>query len=240
MKKLMDYYNERQKKLYGQSIAIWVFLTAFLTWAERTIEDFLSNHSNSGMSSWLSSLFQSPNTQILMEAILKWLIALFAPTAIVTLIFYFRLKIVDTKSWKRKYPQYDISGEWQDTTTYVECLDHSGWSKITHKCESTVIFEQTCRCLKIIPSDGNGFMWKSIAVDWDNQDELNILYQVQYTGALRGNGYPKNRIGYEAMHIDRTGLTERQRPHIMRGRFQHCIDSDGKPMFSGDVVYERT
>ena len=222
--KLMEYYEEQQKKLFTWSIVVWILMTVFMAWLEVVLRVEISKLTSS---------------EIVKEA-LKILLALVTPTTIVWLTYSYILKIVDTKWWKRKYPQYDISGKWQDITTYEQALDSNGWKKIQIPPKpSTVIFEQTCRHLKILPSDGKGFSWGSIAIYWDNQEDLHILYQVRYKSVTQQQNYPERRIGYELMHIDRTELSEKQKPHKMRGQFWHCIAQDGKPMYLGDVVYER-
>jgi len=217
---LLEYYNKQQKKLFKCSIAAWAFLTLLMTW----LGDFLSA--------------RIPNA--FAQGVLEWVLALAAPTTIVVFFYFHILKLVDTKWWKQKYPEYDISGEWQDTTTYTKSLDGNGWEDIQVVGDSTVIFEQTCRQIKIPPSDGEGFVWQSILVDWDNRGELHILYEVRYKDPMQQKGHPESRTGYERMHIDRTGLSVKQRPHTMCGQFWHCIKSDGKPMRLGDVVYKRT
>ena len=245
MPKLLEYYNKWQSKLQKLSFTTWTLLTLIMTFLGgalgNEIPNALAKWASNTTSSWLSSLLNSPDIMVAAQGLLKWLLALAAPTAIVVSAYNRILNRIDTKSWKRKFPEYDIGGEWKDTTTYTKSLEGAkGWEETQIIGKSTVIFEQTCRQIKILPSDGTGFKWQSIVVDWDAKDELHILYDVEYRDNMQQNAYPASRTGYEKMHIDRTGLSAKQKPHKMSGQFWHCIQADGNPMYLGDVVYERT
>lgn len=47
-------------------------------------------------------------------------------------------KICYNYTWKKKYPQYNISGEWKGTTKYTKCLDSRGWN-IRINCRNRAI-----------------------------------------------------------------------------------------------------
>lgn len=79
----------------------------------------------------------------------------------------------------------------------------------------------------------------SILADWDERNNLNILYKAIYYDSLQEQGFPESRFGYEELHIDKHGLTTGQKPRKIIGKFWHCLSRDGKPVFMGDVVYER-
>ena len=245
MPELLKYYKEQETKYLALSIPAWIILTLLFIGIESLLSAgipvLLTNSAIPTKYSVLSSWLNNSNTQIFAEELVKWLLTFVTPAGIVTVSYFHILKVVDTKCWKRKYPEYDISGEWQDITTYTQCLDSDGWiDRYPEKTAvSTVIFDQTCRKIEILPSDGEGFAWQSIAVHWDYQKELHILYQVRYTNIMQQKGFPASRTGYERMHIDKTGLPRNQKPNIMRGQFWHCIALDGKPMYLGDVKYER-
>lgn len=241
MVKLQEYYEDQQSKLFRWSIAIWMLLTMIMTWAGGVFSIWMAD----GFAKWasspqVSSILGSEATRTFVQGIGRWLFALIAPTAIVFGLYRRSCRKADTKWWKKKYPEYDIDGEWLDTTTYTRSVTEYGWNTpAIGTSQSTVRFRQTCSKVEIQPSDGDGFMWQSIAMSWDEQDAIHILYQVTYTELLKKKGYPAGRVGYERMHVDRSGLAPKEKPSRMSGHFYHCVADDSKPMYLGDVVYER-
>lgn len=239
---LAEYYKKCESKLLTWSIASWALLTLFCNIIRNDLSDVITNclvklAANLSIK-WLSSILNWFASNLIQEIII-WLFAWVTPTSIILALYHFIGEYINTKYWKKKYPQYDISGEWRDTTQYSKSLDNDGWKDVVNESISTVQIEQSCKTIKVKPSDGIGFTWQSILVDWDNDGNLNILYTVEYKDKLQRQGYPERRYGYERMHIDTTGLSMNQKPQRMVGKFWHCISFDGMPIHMGDVTYER-
>ena len=194
------------------------------------------------MNGWASNKINivTQDNLVIFKLILDLLLDFIAPTAIVFFLYNIALKYVDEKGWKKKYPEFDISGSWKDTTYYTQYLDKNGLSSIDtkHSELSPVIIEQTCREVKIKDSVGKGFKWYSLLCDW-NGTNLDILYTVEYYASLQEKGYPEKRYGFESMCIDEKNQQSKERPRKMVGKFWHCCSADGKPVYMGDVMYER-
>jgi len=229
MKVLKDYYEKCKNEWFERSIVIWAFLTLFFIF----------------LNEWLSTsiivLVADPTVLWITKNVFVLLLGCVAPTAITITLYFSILDYINREQWKKKFPQYDVSGEWDDTTIYTESIGSQSMDRVTpnKSVSSPVHITQTCKTIKIDPSIGDDFEWHSITADWDDHGALNILYKVEYKGALRAIGYPANRFGYESMHIDKKGLDKKQKPHTMSGKFWHCLADDGKPMYMGDVTYKR-
>ncbi|MBQ4600352.1 MAG: hypothetical protein IJB17_01820 [Oscillospiraceae bacterium] len=235
MRELADYYNKWKGTAFKLCLGIWVVLIA--------IGYFLNSNAfylecKNLVVSHIAGFLK------LEEQFVGYFLTLFfdflAPTSITAGIYFFVLKYVNEKGWKKKYPQYDIDGEWSDTTTYSKRLDSNGWTELKDtKIPSPVIFKQTCKTIEVRSSIGEKFIWYSLLADWDDRGAIRIFYMVEYTAELQRQGYPESRRGYEQMTIDRSGLMPNQKPNKMVGKFWHCLASDGKPIFMGDVIYTR-
>ncbi len=235
MKELKDYYETWKRRMLILSLICWLILLIPFNCINENISNVLAN--------WIANpnipcIFMKNETII--QQILNLLLGYAAPTSITIGLYYLILNYIDTKRWKKKFPQYDVDGEWSDVTTYTKQLDGSGWkSEKESNVPSPVRIKQTCQKIEVMASIGEDFKWHSLLADWDYANKLNILYKVEYYGNLQEKGYPECRIGYESMDIYTTDLKGKQRPRKMVGQFWHCLSSDGKPMFMGDVVYKR-
>ncbi len=183
------------------------------------------------------------------------LIGFLLPALLSWTVYFKRLEYHDREGWKKHFPQFDISGEWQDQTVYTNMIDNNQWvstDKMAEKLKekgwssenlpaipSSVIIMQTCRKIKIDVSNGAGFTWRSLSAEWSD-DSLKILYEVTYNEVLRNKGYPQQRYGYEKMHIDKNGLTQKDKPKKMTEQFWHCIAGDSKAIFMGDIKHPIT
>jgi hypothetical protein len=157
------------------------------------------------------------------------------PPSIVFLGYRFLLDHINKECWKKKYPQYNVSGEWEGTTTYTGKFDEK-FTHVQYVKKSIVNIVQTCESIKIEPSIGKDFECHSIAAEWGDDKSLNILYKVEYKENSRSKGYSERRSGYESMHIEKSDFKEALK---MSGKFWHCVADDKKPMYMGDVIYKR-
>lgn len=233
MKELKDYYENWKKKLLLYYVPVWIVLV------------FVCYQINQLSANILLSLADNPKiTWISIDNIdfIEYFVSLFvehvAPTSGAVALYFYTLKYINEKGWKKKFPIYDISGIWNDTTTYTNKIDDKGWMRLSGKSvPSPVIIEQTCNKVEIVSSVGNDFKWYSLLADCDYNNTLRIFYTVEYYSKLQKDGYPERRMGYECMDIIEYGSDNK--PCKMVGKFWHCISDDGKPTFMGDVVYER-
>lgn len=234
MQKLREYYEKQEKRLRVVAILSWFLLTFLFKELNDFVADFLNNYVQGEIE--MLNLVRIAYVQLFFEI----LIDLVAPASIVIVAYNCMLKYVDEKGWKKRFPQYDISGEWNDITTYSQFMDKSGLSDVDKdkKVKSPVSIEQTCHKITITTSVGSDFKWYSILCDWNNGN-LDILYAVEYFYTLQQQGYPAKRYGYERMSIDMKERCTKQRPNKMVGQFWHCCSADGKPVYMGDVIYER-
>lgn len=229
---LMEYYNAQKDRMLNSTISIYLILSIVFFLVNSTITVFLENLSAN------NNVFLINNMQLI-SLLISVVLDFIAPTAIIIPIyrkldFYF-----DHIGWKKKYPHLDLSGEWVDTTEYTKCINNSSWKEANiTSVPSTVHIEQTCHSISIKPSSGDGFIWKSLTANL-NDNTLDILYNVQYNHHLQTKGYPEQRTGYEQMKIILDGLNQKERPKKMVGKFWHCIQDDNKPIYMGDVIYER-
>lgn len=234
MPELIEYYETWKRHLLIISIVCFLILTLIFISLESLLKVLITALVSDTIIAWMNG----ENKQFI-KTIVSLLFSYAAP-ATITCLFYFKaLDYIDKKRWKKKYPQYDISGVWSDHTTYAKCLSAFGWKDSNEKTiPSPVVIRQTCHEIQIKPSAGSDFKWESLSANFIN-NELNILYRVDYNVHLRREGYPEYRCGYERMTIDPTQLDKKGRPTKMVGQFWHCISDDNKPMYLGDVVYSR-
>ena len=234
MKELKEYYKKWKTRLQIILVPIWLLLSLAFFELNELIAKYI------GVLATNQIQIITQDNALIFNLILEILLDMIAPAAIVFGVYSFALKYVNEKGWKKKYPEYDISGAWKDTTYYTQYLDKSGLSSINtkHSELSPVIIEQTCDKIKIKESVGEGFKWYSLLCDW-NGSNLDILYAVEYYASLQDKGYPEKRYGFESMCIDTKKQQPKERPSKMVGKFWHCCSADGKPVYMGDVVYER-
>lgn len=235
MTELKDYYNKWKDKLLLLSIPCWLILAVVFF----PINDIFSGL----LAGWADNpdiKYITQNNEQIFYYIFSLLLDFLAPTTITVILFSCCINYIDQKGWKKKFPQYDVSGEWLDITKYTKSFDQSGWTELKqNNVPSPVRIKQTCQTIEVLPSIGDDFAWHSLSAAWDSSNNLKILYEVEYYGSLREKGYPEKRIGYESMRIYETGLDADRPPCKMVGKFWHCICDDGKPVYMGDVVYER-
>lgn len=178
--------------------------------------------------------------EIVFEYLLRCVLGIVAPSGITILIYKGFLGYINTKKWKKRFPQYDIDGEWKDTTKYTVMFDEKGYENIEEKqVPSPVMIKQTCKDIKIKLSVGEDFTWNSLMADFE-EGKLMIFYEVAYNDSLQRNGFPESRYGYEEMVINTSELMPNEKPSKMSGHFWHCVKKDFKPMYMGDVIYERS
>lgn len=232
MKQLKEYYKNSKKNIQKILFVVWIVLYLIFSRIDTCLSDCINQCATNG------TITQGQLAVI--ELLKGCLLDFIAPATIVYGIYKKAIKYIDEKRWKKKYPELDISGVWDDRTKYTQFLDINGLSDInTENSElSPVIIEQTCREIKIGASIGDGFKWYSVLCGWDDE-QLDILYAVEYFATLQDKGYPEKRYGYESMCIDKKELQPKQRPNKMVGKFWHCCSADGKPIYMGEVMYER-
>lgn len=230
MKIMTDYYNGWKKKAFTLCLIAWVIFAVLFY-----IADIMLGRLLNGIDlNWINE-----NKDIIKYAI-NLLLGFVTPTSLSVGVYFTILNYVDKRGWKKKFPNYDIGGEWNDETRYIKMLDSKGWKTPNDvTIPSPVRIEQTCRSVKISMSVGNDFTWYSLLADINEQGTLEIFYKVEYNTALQKKGFPQCRYGYERMNIQLTNGGEKEIPHIMKGKFWHCLSSDGKPIYMGDVTYTR-
>lgn len=230
MNVLKEYYNNCKKKIFSFCLVIWAVLIICLY--------FIDGH----ISQWataIATILPFLNGRVI-EYVLNLLLNCIAPTSFSIVLYVKLLDYVNEKRWKKKFPQYDIDGEWYDKTTYTKQIDGNGWKELKNQSvPSPVIIKQTCKAIKICSSVGKDFRWYSLLAEWDDIESLKIFYVVEYYAKLQKQGYPENRKGYEYMTIKRVSPDSNEKPKEMVGKFWHCISNDQKPMYMGDVTYTR-
>lgn len=228
MQELKNYYETWKKRLQCFIIPVWFVLALLFFLLDKGISFCLEQ----------ANFLQQENDEFI-KYIIALLVDFLAPTSIVYFVYNSILKYINTKGWKKAFPQYDIGGKWKDITTYTNKLDGSGWdSSKKSNIPSPVIIEQTCLSIKIANSVGDDFSWHSIMSEF-SENELKIFYIVEYSTRLQNEEhYPEKRFGFEKMKICECFKTS-GKPKKMSGQFWHCIANDDRPFFMGDVIYER-
>ena len=220
---LEKYYKKWEKTLFKYALIVWILLSILFLFIKGKVQvaDSVDNH-------------------IMINYALSLVLGIASPTVIIVLLYFFLLNKIDKQWWKKKFPQYDIGGEWIDVTNYTYSFSSSGITRdTTQSIPANVKIYQTCRKIVIQPSVSDHFTWYSIAADWDAGGFLNILYKVEYQAAIQGEKYPESRIGYEKVHSCSDKVDNKNRPLEMKGQFWHCVENDGKPVYMGDVIYKR-
>lgn len=232
MKELKEYYNQWQRRMFTISYIIWFVLILLFLSIDQEISDFLiCCASNPDLN------FITKYNIIVWEQIFSFIAEFFGPLSISFGIYNRIMNYIDTKGWKKKFPHLNIDGTWNDITIYTKKMDSSGMREITDKqVPSPVNIKQTCNSFTIEQSIGDDFKWYSLMADWKD-NELMILYRVEYNSNLQKENFPEERIGYECMSIKDYG--ENRKPISMVGKFHHCINDDNKPIYMGDVIYKR-
>jgi hypothetical protein len=222
---LEDYYENWKKRLQELCMGIWFITAMGLLSIHDLAKEFLEN------SDLLSQFNMDYVTSILM------LFGFASPSLLAIFIYNKSCSYIDTKLWKRKFPQYDISGEWSETA-FLKWYDHTEkeWKKEEDNYKYPIIIEQTCQMTKIIAHPGDELKWHSIMASWDENNTLNILYQVDYYSTLQEKEFPERRFGYNIMNIFPNGG---EKPHKMKGKTWDCISITDKRPLMGDILWER-
>lgn len=232
MNELKEYYVKKSKKTLECLIPIWIVLMIIFYFVGDNINNCLYTKACNDT----VKLININNYQII-SYIIQCMIGFLSPTGIVIFLYDKYLNYIDKKGWKKKFPDYNIDGEWYDKTVYTKRFDSNGSEKISKfDLPSKVVIHQTCRELWIDDSPGEFFNWHSLSADLQNLN-LRILYRVNYQNGIRNNSFPEFRIGYEDMHIVKN--SENQKPVLISGKFWHCVSDDDKPMYMGNVEYTR-
>lgn len=235
MEELKKYYKNCKNKIFVGSIACWLIFSMVFSFLNEELTKLLIKLANDPEITYITNY----NIDII-KYIISIVIDIFAPTSLVIALYIFTLKYIDEKRWKKKFPQYDISGEWHDITTYTQKIDENGWKTLNNQSvPSPVCIKQTCNTVSVTSSIGEDFKWYSLIADWNDRGALEIFYKVEYFANLQKEGYPEERRGFECMDICRDSMHGKEKPSKMIGKFWHCISFDGKPMYMGDVIYER-
>lgn len=233
MNELKKYYEKKSKKAFEFSILIWIVLVIIFYFFDNNINNCLYIKAYSDTVKWINV-----DTYQIISYMVQCIVGFLSPTGIVIFIYDKYLKYIDKKGWKKKFPEYNIDGEWYDNTVYTKRFDKNGRHEISKfDLPSKVVIHQTCRELRIDDSPGKFFNWHSLSVDLQNAN-LKILYEVNYQNGIKNNSFPEFRIGYEDMHIVMN--SENQKPVLITGKFWHCVNDDDKPMYMGNVEYTRT
>ena len=135
--------------------------------------------------------------------------------------------------WKWFHSKLDFSGEWTGNTTYRHAQVGTV-SNLPQEVPQTVTFEQDCLSIRLRPSEGKDFVFKSRCIDiQDNGSQLVYAYFVSYGGAPNR---PESAHGFE--WLDVLSYDEEDRPAKLKGKFAHCADGQ-TPVLSGSVEMTR-
>jgi len=134
--------------------------------------------------------------------------------------------------WKIENPEFNFSGMWDATTTYVQA--HVGAGPVPFSSTHEVRIEQDCLAVRIAPTMSTGFVnWGSLALEIAEGHTLRYAYWVNYNDRLR---FPEKARGYEEMRV--TQYDDKRRPNLMTGVFFHCAEGQA-PVYSGTVEFRR-
>ena len=234
MKTLKKYYAESKKKLICYCIPLWLILLHMCFALNVIFADIMMGFAQK------NTVTVILNHMDFFKYLLSLAIGFCSPTGITIAIYYVVLNYINKKRWKKRFPEFDISGTWIDNSYYTRKLGEKGWEQLRNEAvPAPVIIEQTCESVSVKMSVGEDFRWYSLLAVWNDNNELEIFYRADYYTRLQEKGYPEFRIGYECMSVCTEALDEEKRPCKMKGKFWHCISYDGKPMYMGDVIYER-
>lgn len=236
MEVLKNYYKESRKKLFCSCIALWLGLLIACFFFNNIITELLMEFAKQ------KGVIVILKYEDFFGYLLSLAVEFCSPTGITVVIYYLILNNINKKLWKKKFPQFDISGTWIDKSHYTRKLDGAGWKVLENEVvPAPVTIEQTCEGVRVKMSVGEDFKWYSLLADWNDKNELEIFYRVDYYTKLQEEkNYPEYRIGYECMSVCTENADVENRPRKMKGKFWHCISNDGKPMYMGDVTYERS
>lgn len=234
MGELKEYYEQWKHKIFWICISIGIILSILFFMLSNYLVEGLQNIINNDTLSYINS-----ENEVVFKFFLQYFLGLFAPGGIVFFIYTKVLKYINENAWKKRFPNYNIDGKWDDISKYTGEFSKNGYKALKgKKVPSPVIIKQTCKDIKIEPSVGKDFTWESLMAFLDGQ-RLKIFYKVEYKNSLQIDGYPEYRIGYEEMVIDMSNLSRNQKPNKLSGQFWHCVQNDSKPMYMGDVIYRR-
>ena len=205
MQKLIDYYTKSLLGLAGAVVAAALLVpTVIVPYLEKMLPTI---HWSGKLASGLTS-----GTVVgLILAVGEWFIR--------------------TKLWKIWYPELDFSGKWTGYTKYTHV--HIGKTKqpVPFATEQEVVIRQDCLSLRLVPSEGLDFKFKSRAINiQDDGAQLVYAYLVEYAAGIEDR--PPEAYGYEWLDVVKT--PEGKRSRVLNGKFGQCALGQ-KPVFSGEV-----
>lgn len=234
MGELKEYYEQWKRNLLWICISIGIIMSILFFKLSNYLVEGLQNIINNDTLPYINS-----ENEVVFKFFLQYFLGLFTPGGIVFFIYTKVLKYINEDAWKKRFPNYNIDGKWDDISEYTGEFSKNGYKALKgKKVPSPVIIKQTCEDIKIESSVGKDFTWESLMAFLDGQ-RLKIFYKVEYKNSLQIDGYPEYRIGYEEMVIDMSNLSRNQKPNKLSGQFWHCVQNDSKPMYMGDVIYRR-
>jgi len=221
MKELKNYYRKWKRITFWMSLVIFIVLAIIF----QALNEYVATHI-AGM-------------DFLGRMVIGVLLSAATPIGITLGGGKLWLMYVNNKRWKKKYPEYDVSGKWDNVSTYTHeavIVGNTGKGCPSPASVETNI-KQTCHSIEIEVFSNNELSWHSILADWNDKKYLEILYKVDYKEIKRKQGSPNERFGYEKMRIHTP--PDGEKPKMMSGDFWHCVENDGKPMYMGAVTYTR-
>jgi len=155
MKELKKYYETSKREWLCIIVSGWVILII--------IFNIIGVVFSKLVTTWITDQDVKSNFEIL----LVFLSAL-VPTTIALVSYFSILDHINKEGWKKKFPQYDINGEWVGTISFTRGINDTGWNLSNKKSESIPVhIEQTCNTLRIKPSVGDNMTFYSILADFN-------------------------------------------------------------------------
>jgi hypothetical protein len=135
--------------------------------------------------------------------------------------------------WKVVHPELNFSGTWRGRTKYTN--DRVTNAPVPFERDQIVVIEQDCLDLRLPPSTGRDFIFKSRTIDiQDDGVQLVYAYHVRYSANIEH--HPPEAYGYEELEV--VSPRENRRPLHLKGWFAHCAHGQ-EPVYSGEVTLKR-
>ncbi len=137
------------------------------------------------------------------------------------------------KLWCILHPELDFHGKWKGYTKYTQA--HVGNPQLPEVIEQEVQIAQDCLRLRLMPSEGDDFVYRSRTIDVEEDGAMLIYaYLVNYT--VPSSQRPNEAHGFEELSV--VERDEKGRPIRLSGWFAHCARGQ-TPVLSGVVELER-